>query len=133
MMSSSQTRAKQLEASLQGFTGTQTYYSHWLPRFYYTDGVKFLADEAKAYWLIDAIASHQTNPNLLSNPALQEIQFWNLEVNSDKSARLVCVEDDGMAPTVTQPIPYTDFPLEKLTLYLQKGNGYWVLMVPSEY
>ena len=132
-MSSTQITAEQLKISLQGFNGTQTYYSHWLPRFYYTDGVNFLASEAQAYWLIDAIASYQTNPNLLSNPALQQIQFWNLEVNFDKSACLKCLEDDGMAPAVTQTIPYTDFPLEKLTLYLQKGNGYWVLMVPSEY
>lgn len=140
-MSSTQITAEQLKISLQGFNGTQTYHSHWLPRFYYTDGIKFLADKAQAYWLIDAIASHQTNPNLLSNPALREIQFWKLEVNSDKpvlegtegSARLICVEDDGMPPTITQTIPCTDFPLDKITLYLQKGNGYWVLMVPSEY
>ncbi|EAW33366.1 DUF6876 family protein [Lyngbya sp. PCC 8106] len=124
--------SEELKASLQGFCGTQTYYTHWLKRFYYTDGVKFLADEAQAYWLLDAIASHQTG-KLLSNPALREIQFWKLQVNTDQSACLVCLEDKDAEPAISQTINHTDFPLSEITLYLQSNGKYWVLMVPSEY
>jgi len=120
--------SEELKVSLKSFIGTTTYYTHWLKKFYYTDGVKFLASVAQAYWLLDAIASHQSNPKLLSNPALREIQFWKLEVNSDKSARLVCLEDKDAEPSIEQTINHTDFPLSEITLYLQSGGKYWVLM-----
>jgi hypothetical protein len=34
---------------LSGFTGTSQYYHNNIPRFVYTDGVKFLATNAEAY------------------------------------------------------------------------------------
>lgn len=48
---------KQLD--LSPFTGTEHWYKHWLGGLLYTDGVKYVADQAGAYWLIDAIASYQ--------------------------------------------------------------------------
>ena len=43
---------------LSGFTGTENWYRYaMMPRFTYTDGVKYLAEQAKAYWLLDAIFS----------------------------------------------------------------------------
>jgi hypothetical protein len=116
------------QADLAQFTGTTQWYQHWLKRFTYTDGVKFLADNAEAYWLLDAIASHQTK-QLLSDPMLKEFQIWKLTVNpDDKTAKLVC-ERDSDDVVLTQDIPYTDFPLAEIKLYLAEG----VLMLPSEY
>ena len=43
------------ESELNQFIGTEHYYRHLLG-FNYTDGVKFMAERGKAYWLIDAIA-----------------------------------------------------------------------------
>lgn len=55
---------------LNKFSGSDELHSHWLKQFVYSDGVKFLADEGQAYWLLDAIALHQ--PNLLrKDPSLQ--------------------------------------------------------------
>jgi hypothetical protein len=111
---------------LESFTGTENHYKRL--GILYTDGVKYLADEGEAYWLIDAIASCQFSPTVKNDPMLQEIQFWNLQVKPDNSAVLTCERDeDDIA--LTQDIPYTDFPLENVRLYLANR----VLMLPSEY
>ena len=53
----------------------------WSPLFrqmVLTDGAKFVADNGGAhgaYWLMDAIASHQ--PKALRNEMLRDIQFWS--------------------------------------------------------
>lgn len=49
-------------------------------------------------------------------------------VNPDNSAVLTC-ERDTDEPMITQEIPFTDFPLAEITLYLCDG----VLLLPSEY
>lgn len=115
------------EVDLAQFTGTSMYYQHLLG-VQYTDGVHFLAERGEAYWLIDAIASWQSDPRVNQDPMLQQIQFWKLIVNDDQSALLVCERDEGDI-AVRQEIPFTDFPLKCITLYLQQG----VLLLPSEY
>ena len=114
-------------AELAQFTGTTTYYSHPLG-LRYTDGVQYLAERGGAYWLLDAIASWQGDERVSQDPMLQQMQFWRLTVNDDRSALLVCDRDKGdMA--VSQEIAWTNFPLEQITLYCQQG----VLLLPSEY
>ena len=113
---------------LNQFSGTSELYRHWLKAFSYTDGVKYLADQASAHWLIDAIASHQTK-QLLSDEMLKEFQIWRLVVNmEEKTARLIC-ERDTEDVVLTQDIPFTDFPLPEVKLFLVAK----VLMLPSEY
>lgn len=114
-------------ADLAQFTGTSQYYQHPLG-LKYTDGVKYLAENGQAYWLLDAIASWQADPKIRDDRQLQEIQFWKLTVNPDQSATLVC-EQDLNDIAVTQAIPFTDFGLESVTIYCQQG----VMLLPSEY
>jgi hypothetical protein len=94
-------------------------------RLNFTDGIKYLAEKAGAYWLIDAIASWQ--PEL--NESDREFQLWELTVNSDNGALLECRRDSGQPAIVTQKIDYTDFPLPSIKLFVQNG----VLLLPSEY
>jgi hypothetical protein len=108
--------------NLDQFTGTENYYTNPLYPFEYTDGIKYLAENGGAYWLLDAIASWQKELDL------SQIQFWRLKVNPDNSAVLTC-ERDADEPVIAQEIPFTDFPLEKISLYLCDG----VLLLPSEY
>lgn len=115
------------KADLAQFTGTSTYYQHSLG-IQYTDGVHYLAERGGAYWLIDAIASWQIDPRVNQDTILRQIQFWKLTVNDDQSALLVCERDEGDV-AVSQDIPFTDFPLKRITLYLQQG----VVLLPSEY
>jgi hypothetical protein len=113
--------------NLEGFIGTERYYKHPLG-ILYTDGVKYLAEEAGAYWLIDAIASWQTSSKVKQDPMLQRIQFWKLLVKPDNSAVLTCEPDEDDV-AITQEIEFTDFPLESVKLYLSDR----VLMLLSEY
>jgi hypothetical protein len=130
---------------LSSQTCTEQYWVHWAKNLVFTDGVKYVADNAGAYWLIDAIASHQ--PEILKHKPMelnegatrvQEIQtqFWTLELTDteQQSARLTMQEDSGKPLQVLQEIPYTDFPFEELKskefkLYLMGG----VLLLPYEY
>lgn len=123
--------------SLGQFTGTEQYYriQNQLP-YVMTDGVKFLAENAECFWLLDAIVSHQNS--IKNNRMLQDFQVWNLKVNPDKSCVLTCVADSGMKPAITQKIEYTDFPLQEITLWVErtadhKGNTLFVVLLPSEH
>jgi hypothetical protein len=49
---------KQFDPKQLGFfTGTTAYHLH-APRLVLTDGAKYVAEHAEAYWLMDAIASY---------------------------------------------------------------------------
>jgi hypothetical protein len=115
------------ELDLKQFYGTEAHYSHWLKQFVYTDGVKYLAQKAKAYWLLDAIASYQ--PSLLKDKTLKDFQIWKLVVDKEKKTATLICERDVNDVVVTQVIDYTDFPLSQVKLYLVKK----VLMLLSEY
>ncbi|MEG3907832.1 hypothetical protein QT979_05990 [Microcoleus sp. w2-18bC1] len=129
--------AETLEKDLQHFHGTEQYYKHWLG-IHYTDGVKYLAENAECYWLIDAIGSHQPRANRIHR--LTEFQLWFLHVGNahefikpkgDNDAVLTCWEDTPTKetqPVIIQQIPFTDFPLKEIKLFLQEK----VLLLPSE-
>ena len=114
--------------NLSNFTCTKNYYRNKNYPFEYTDGIKYLAENGGAYWLLDSIASWQKESIIKSNQDLRQVQFWRLKVNPDNSAVLTC-ERDRDDVVITQKIPFTDFPLEEITLYLCDG----VLLLPSEY
>jgi len=110
---------------LSQFTGTSAYYrisrKHLL-----TDGTKYLAEQAGAFWMMDAIASH-----------LCEIgtEDWFVSVTMEvKNERAIMFYDDGNGNELArQEIPYTDFPLEKIKIFACWDTEHWVLMLPSEY
>ena len=126
-MTQGESESRLTEADLSQFTGTSQWYTHPLGLMY-TDGVQYLADQAGAYWLLDAIASWQFDPRVPDDRMLQQIQFWKLTVNSDRSAVLVC-ERDSDDVAVMQKIPSTNFSLQSVTIYCKDG----VLLLPSEY
>ena len=110
---------KLTEEVLAQFTCTENYYRHMFG-LNYTDGVKFMAEKGEAYWLIDAIASYRSK---------EPFQVWELVVKDDRSATLTARTDSDQAPFMTQEIPYTDFPLREVKLWVSDG----VLLLPSEY
>jgi len=117
----------ELEAELRQFTGTGHYYKYMF-NIVLTDGTKYLADRAGAYWLMDVVASWQTAKKV----ACEHFQLWKLDVKEDKKATVLA--DDGNGNEIArQKIPYTDFPLRSQRLYLVNDGRYRVLMLPSEY
>jgi Family of unknown function (DUF6876) len=123
------------ESDLWQFTGTEHWYRHSIVRSVtFTDGAKYLADHAGAYWLLDIVAIAQLHTVGLAD---EYFQAWRLTVNADASATVVCT-DGNDKELYRQTLAYTDFPLSEITLYCCRdgvlGHGLdWVILLPSEY
>jgi len=113
-----------LLAGLAMFTGTETWFRHWSGRFTYTEGLKYLAEAAQAFWLIDLIASWAPHARLRR----EDFIAWKLIVRTDRTATITADDGNGRV-LITQDIPFTDFPLDEITLHLTDH----VLLLPSEY
>jgi hypothetical protein len=122
--------------------GTQDYHRNALMRsFVHTDGVAFMADKLGAHWLIDLIASHQTNPKVRA----EGFQVWKLHAPSIEAQhpdhwRATCCADDPGPEIVHQDFEYSDFPeeLAPFTLWVEdsadsQGNRLKVLLLPAEH
>ncbi len=110
-------------ADLRQFTGTEQWYRHGLNRsVLYTDGVKYLAEHAGAYWLIDEIALAQRGA-----VAALPFQLWRLTVKRERGI-LTCEDGDGRKVR-SKRIPFTDFPLPRIELYCIDN----IILLPSEY
>ena len=111
---------------LRQFTGSEHWYRHGLVRtVVFTDGAKYVADQAGAYWLLDTIALSQRSEKSV---AAEPFQVWTLAVRPDSTATLTC--DDGNGNTVyRQELAFTDFPPEGIELYFTDNT----ILLPSEY
>jgi hypothetical protein len=90
---------------LRQFTGDVTRYRHWMiRRVIYTPGIKHLAAQGQAYWLVDAIASYFGSNEMirasLRDMRLSDMQFWRLDVRDDRSAVLSARADSGEEPFI---------------------------------
>jgi hypothetical protein len=77
------TQVKSLDQNiLSQFTGSEHWYRHGLvPSITFTDGAKYVAEAAGAYWLLDEIALAQRFDKWV---AAEEFQVWKLQVKADK-------------------------------------------------
>lgn len=115
-----------LKIELQQFTGTENYYKYH--NLLLTDGAYYLAQVGSCFWLMNVIYSHLlTNRNL----AHEEFLVLNLKVKDCKGK--VQFEDGNDLVLASQKIPYTDFALDEVKLYLVKEAFQFVVMLPSEY
>ena len=119
------TTTKLTAGDLRQFTGTEHWYRHPLMRrVLYTDGVKYLAEQGGAYWLIDIIAFAQIELAVTD----ADFQAWTLAVHEDRRAALIST--DGNANALhRQTIPFTDFPLNEITLWVEART----ILLPSEH
>jgi hypothetical protein len=116
---------EELKAALKHFNGTDEWFRHSLYRFFtYTEGIQYLAVEAGAYWLVDLIFGLQYEASAVK---AEPFQCWTLTVKGSE-ATLIC-EDGNGNKVYTKAIEFTDFPMEKITIWFADS----VLMLPSEY
>jgi hypothetical protein len=104
--------------------GSENLYRYSFTHFVYTDGVKTMAQDCHAYWLIDLIISHQVNDAVKK----ESFQVWDLKrVNGNE---FTIIATDGNHNKVTsQEIPFSDFPYDLATIWLVDR----CLMLPNEY
>ena len=121
------TNTKSLDPVLMSrFTGSEHWYRHGLvPSITFTDGAKYVADQAGAYWLLDEIALAQ---KYIKAIAAEEFQVWKLQVKPDSTATLIC-EDGNSNAVFTKKIEFTDFPIEGVTFWFTNN----VIYLPSEH
>jgi len=113
---------------LSQFTGSETFYRHSLNKsIIYTDGVSHIAEEAKAYWLIDSIMT------ALLYTGLHKEDFVGWKLVSKGSGAVLTADDGNNNLLYTQRIPYTDFPFGE---FEEKEIRIWyennTLYLPSE-
>lgn len=111
---------------LAHFTGSEQWFRSAVNRnVLYTEGAQYVASEGGAYWLLDKIALMQRYGKQV---AAEEFQVWKLSVRPDRSASLTCEDGNGNLVYATE-IPFTDFPLNEITLWFANN----VIYLPSEH
>ena len=112
-------------AKLAQFTGTAQYW-RVARQFVITDGVKYLAESAACFWLIDAAISH-----LLEIGTADWFVLVRVEVSG--SSAVMIYEDGNGSEYARQEIAYTDLALSSVRVYAVWDSEHWVIMLPSEY
>ena len=112
-------------SQLNQFIGTEKYY-RISRRHLLTDGTKYLAEAAECFWMMDAIASHLCEIGT-------EDWFVSVRVEVTEGRAVMIYEDGNGREHARQEIPYTDLPLDQISLYSCWDSEHWVIMLPSEY
>ena len=112
-------------ATVAQFTSTAQYW-RVARQFVITDGVKYLAESAACFWVIDAAISH-----LLEIGTCDWFVLVRTEVSG--SSAVMIYEDGNGSEHARQEIAYTDLPLSTVRLYAVWDSERWVIMLPSEY
>lgn len=119
-----------LQSDLAQFTGTSQYHrvNPLMRRYLATDGVAYLAQNARCFWLLDEISFALELKKEVKN---EEMTFWKLVVKDEKG---VLTADDGNGHILyTKRIPYTDFPLPEISIWVSKEPSRTIMLLPSEY
>jgi len=118
---------------LSEFTGSERIFKHGVfPSVCYTEGVRYLANEVHAYWLIDFIAAGQRQPEI----KVEEFQVWKLKRRDDGPVYDLIVEDGNDNVVWRETIAFYDFPLnpgDTFKLWCVRGELCPTIMLPSEY
>lgn len=104
--------------------GSENLWRYSFSHFIFTDGVKSMVTDCKAYWLIDLIISHQIHQKVEIEP----FQVWDLKrVQGDVFT--IIATDGNHNKLTSQEIHFSDFPYDLATIWLVDG----CLMLPNEY
>lgn len=104
--------------------GSENLFRYSFTHFVYTDGVKSLARDCKAYWLIDLIISHQIHQKV----SIEPFQVWVLKRVKDDVFNIIAT-DGNKNKIASQKIPFSDFCYDAATIWFVDG----CLMLPTEY
>lgn len=115
---------------LEQFTGTTKWYRHpFFKGCIYTDGINYMAENCRAYWLIDAVFSYV--------PQIETVGEWffpvHLSKKDGKENWTLKIGDSENSRIFRQDIGYSDFPMDHIMLFLAKNDAFWTLFLPSEY
>ena len=123
-------QSKQLIEQLQGFCGSTTYYKIPLVKARYTEGIKYLADQAQCHWLVTDTAV--VCKSLKNKSTFIVILFKrnpkSVQERTHKETKITYADGNGTI-LLEQEYEFTDFPLDELRLFFVDD----MLMLPNEY
>lgn len=112
-----------LSADLRQFTGTETWYRHhFIKDVTYTDGVKYFAETAGAWWFVDDCIIEYA-------PLMRKHGFLTITLDVADTKATITVDDGNDNVLATREIPFTDCPSGEYKFYFTND----VFLLPSEY
>lgn len=108
--------------NLSQFTGTEQWYKHPFSKVTYTDGVKYFAEKAGAYWFIDKVLLEYL-------PLYTKHEFLHITLTVLGSTAFVRVTDGNDLILKKDHVEYTDCPEGEYEFFLTND----VLLLTSEY
>tara|TARA_R110002073_G_scaffold527_3_gene4381 strand:- start:299 stop:679 length:381 start_codon:yes stop_codon:yes gene_type:complete len=123
-------KVNKIKAELQHFNGSETFFNIPLIGTFFTNGLKYLSNEAKCFWLI--VDTSVIAKSLLDKSYFITIDFKRLteKEQKEKECEAIINYSDGNCNILeTHRYNVTDFPLDELRLYFVDNT----LMLPSEY
>jgi len=111
---------QELKSGLAHFTGTEQWWKHNITAMTYTDGVRYFAQNAGAYWFLDIVGT-EVMP--------QGHEFAAVKLVSKDGKATIVVEDGNGNTSWEKKIDFTDCPEGVWSFYLIDA----VLLLPSEY
>ena len=105
------------------FYGSNSWNLHWFG-LVYSEGVKALCDDCTAYWLLDLIASYQTESIFKE----EGFQVWRM-IRLEKETFQITVSNGNGKILIKKEIEGIDFLYDALTLWCIESS----VILPSEY
>ena len=123
-------QSKQLLEQLQGFCGSTTCFKIPLVKARYTEGVKYLAEQAQCHWLITdtAVVCKSLKNKSTFIVILFKRNSTSVQERTHKEAKITYADGNGTI-LLEEEYEYTDFPLDELRLFFVDD----MLMLPNEY
>ena len=115
---------QEIQENLSHFHGSEQFYKH-LFGMVYTEGVQFVAEQCKAYWLIDLVASYL--PQFVGK---EDFITYKLKVEDETG--FVSIQDGNYNVLASQDIEYTDFPLDEIEIWVEWTGSFYTAMLPSD-
>lgn len=116
-----------LTEELKNFTGSETFYKIFGDTVI-TEGVKYFADKAEAYWLIQDIVINCKMRNELKNEGFISIKAYK-PLDLMKDGILVAYEDGNYLELYSQYYPNSKLPKGVYSFWFTDNT----LLLPSEY
>lgn len=114
---------EEFKSNIEQFIGTNNHYASWLMKYRYTDGVRYFAQEAGAYWLLNEI-----NFIYVDLARKGKAEFLNIVVKCKNKKADILVDDGNGNLLKKKHISWTDLPEGEWQFYLYDNT----LLLPSE-
>jgi len=132
--------------SLSMFTGSLDFFQHSLMRrFVHSEGVQYVAEQGRAYWFVDLVASHvacgKLRGHIRAGDMVEIRLVENKTRNGGAKAQVIFTDPntgESQKPVCLQRILQTDFCFDglknrTLRMFLSFDGLRYTLFLPSEY